>query len=233
MSYMVPDIFPDSYKWLEQQDPNTVREEHYFACVQDYVRFCVQGGEDAAHFMDPAQFFKPGDLQLYQTIQSVWSVVDKGRRCPTLAAMVLQVRVTAGVYTFRESLELQYAQFRAWCHNANLDPDNLNETPKERSNRLAAARMRKMRAKTSEVDITDPAEMELVRAVRAAQDNLKACKKYVREQENAAKTAYDAAVAQAKVARSATVSAAQAWVLPTVQAVHDAEQALESYRINK
>lgn len=237
MSFAVPKINPDSYDWLAQQDPNTLPAEHFIMCAEDYIRHNVEQGIPADQFMPVDRFFKPGDLQTLCDVVSWWPThPDCPVQAPTPATVLTLIRnrdPSQEPVTFDGALKLFTSRVQAWLKDSGHDPNNPNESKRERDNRLAAERMRKMRRLRAEVDITDPDEMNLLRALRTAKDNLAACKKYVRDQEAAAKLAYDAAVAQAKLARSATVSAAQAWVNPTHQKVLEAEAALEAYRASK
>lgn len=232
MTFVIPQTHPDSYQWLSQQDPDTIEYLVVMQCAHNYVQFFADQGFAT---QDPARFLQPGDLQTFSNVVRDWPAMEGAPRKPNIADIMLSLRIIdpTNVRTFAQDLDFLWQRCRAWLADKNYDPDNPNETPKERQNRLAAARMRKYRGKLNERNINDPEEMALVRKLREAQDNAKACRKYVRDQEAAAKTAYDAAVAQAKLARSATVSAAQAWVPQVDQAVVDAERALESYRINK
>lgn len=235
MTWTVPDILSQGQKWLMSVDPAIVKEIEFWHCCTDYVAHNIKAGIPAQDFQDPAQFFKQGDLQLYDNVRNAWSNDPKAPRLPGLADMLTSLRVLPGgkPQTFAQSLDFFHERLRSWARANNHDPDNLNETKEERNRRLSRERMRKKRAKDSEVDVTDPGEMDLLRAVREAKENLKAGKAWVRGQEEAAKLAYDAAVAQAKLARSATVSSAHAWVDQASRKVDEAERALESYHINK
>jgi len=232
MIFVPPKTHPDSYQWLRDHNPETLTYLDAIACARNYVEFFSEMGQST---QDPVRFLQAGDLQTFCNVVKDWPAMEGAPRKPNIADIMLSLRIIdpTNVRTFAQDLDFMWQRCRAWLADKNYDPDNPNETPKERQNRLAAARMRKWRGRLNERNIDDAEEMALVRKLREAQDNAKACRKYVRDQEAAAKTAYDAAVAQAKLARSATVSAAQAWVPQVDQAVVDAERALESYRINK
>lgn len=235
MTWTVPDILSQGQKWLMETNPLHVKEVEFWHCCTDYVAHNVKAGIPASDFQDPAQFFKQGDLQHYANVQSAWSPDPKAPRLPGLADMLTSLRVLPGSEprTFAQAIDFHHDRLRDWARKNKHDPDNLNETKEERERRLARDRMRRKRAKDADVDITDPGEMELVRALRAAKENLKAGKSWLRSQESAAKLAYDAAVEQAKLHRAQTVSACQQHVSAAEQKVLDAERALSSYRINK
>lgn len=235
MSYVIPDIFPASYKWLEQQDPSKLTLDHYKACAQDYIRHSVEQGIPLEQFMPVEQFVQDGDLQTLANVVSNWPLKEGAPPAPTPASLLIAIRSfdATKATTFTQALDATYQRCRKWMEANKLNPDNPNETPKERNARLSAARMRRKRQRDAEVDYTNPEELALVRAVREAKDNVTACRKWIKAEEIKARDAYDAAVAQAKAQRAATVSAAQAWLAPTLEKLSDAERALESYHINK
>lgn len=232
MTFVPPKTHPDSYQWLSQQDPDTIEYLTVMQCAHNYVEF-FSGIDQSTQ--DPARFLQPGDLQTFASVVKDWPAMEGVPRKPNIADLLLSLRVLDphNARTFAQELDFAWQRCRQWLADRNYDPDNPNETPKERSNRLAAARMRRYRSKLNETDVNDPAEMELVRALRAAQENHKAGKSWLRDQEAAAKRAYDAAVAYAKLARSTTVSTAQGHVDNAAQAVLEAERALDAYRIKK
>ena len=231
MSFVIPKTHPDSYAWLKEQNPETIKVEHFMACAHDYAKFYSAIGQ----VQDVERFVQPGDLQTLSNVVTDWPAMEGAPRRPEMAELLIGIRVIdpTNVRTFAQEIDFAWQRCRAWLADKNYDPDNPNETPKERQNRLAAARMRKYRSRINETDVQDEAEMALVRALRVAQDNAKAGKAWVRQQEDSAKHAYDAAVAQAKLARSTTVSTAQAHLQLALDSVAQAERALSEYRINK
>lgn len=234
MSFVIPKVRPDSYDWLAQQNPETLQFEHFVLCAQDYVRFFVEQGIPADEFQAVDRFVQPGDLQNLSTVVKDWPRKEGAPPVPTPASLLDSIRIkVGGVHTFRVALDTSVARMRAWAEATGLNPDNPNETSKERSNRKTAERMRRYRARVSDTDIQDPEEMALVRAVRVAKDNLAAGRAWVKMQEDAAKTAYDAAIAAAKLARATTVSNAQAYLQPASQAVDVAQAALDQHRASK
>lgn len=232
MTFVPPKVHPDSYQWLSEQDINTIEYLTVMQCLYNYVEFMQTMGMQT---MEPTAFFQPGDLQTLCNVVNDWPAMDNAPRLPGLADLLLSIKITEGYppQAFAQVLDGFVQRCRRWLVEHNHNPDKPNETPKERQKRLAAARVRRWRERMSDADVSDPDEMALVRALRAAQDNAKACRKWVRKQEAAAKAAYDAAVAQAKLARSTTVSTAQAWLPQVDQAVAEAEHTLSAYRVNK
>lgn len=233
MTYVPPNPHGPAHAWLNSVAPETVTEAQFRAALVNCVEHGVADGVRPNQYMDVDDYFKPGDLQFYENIRSMWSPVPNARTCPTLANMQTGIRIIGQPSSFRETLDFMYGQFRKWCVNAGLDPDNLNETSVERNRRLSRERMRRKRAKDAESDITDPGEMDLVRAVRAAKENLKAGQSWFKGVEADAKTAYDAAVEAAKLARLQTVSNARPHIHAAEEAVRNAQAALDNYRINK
>lgn len=235
MSFAIPKVYPDSYIWLEKQDPELLPFKDFVACAHDYIRHNVEQGIPADQFVPVEQFVQPGDLQTLSTVVKEWPVKEGAPPVPTMATLLTSIRIVdpSKRNTFARSLDIMVARMRAWAEVAGLNPDNPNESKKERSNRLAAERMRRYRGRIADTDIQDPEEMALVRAVKAAKDNLAAGRAWVKMQEDAAKAAYDAAIGAAKLARAQTVSNAQAHLQVARESVETAERALESYRINK
>lgn len=232
MTFVPPKTHPDSYHWLSSQDPNLIRVEDFVACAHDYAKFYSELGQQ----VQPVdRFIQPGDLQTLSNVVSDWPTMEGAPRKPTMAELLVSIRLVdpSNARTFAQELDFWWQRCRQWLADKNYDPDNPNETPKERANRLAAARMRKYRGRIAEVDIQDPDEMALVRALRAAQENHKAGKAWVRGQEDAAKHAYDAAIGAAKLARSQTVSNAQSHLKVAADMVVEAERALDAYRSSK
>lgn len=234
MTWTPPDVLSQGQKWLQTANPLHVKEIEFWHCCTDFVAHNIASGIPEDQFQDPAKFFKPGDLQHYCNVQSVWSQDARAPRLPGLDMLLTSLRVLPDTkpMTFAESVDFFYERLRQWARDNKHDPDNLNESKEERERRLARERMRRMRAKVADTDITDPGEMDLVRALRAAKENAKAGRAWLREQETAAKHAYDAAVAQAKLHRTQTVSACQQHISSADQAVVDAQRALDNYRIN-
>lgn len=234
MTWTPPDVLSQGQKWLMTADPLHVKEVEFWHCCTDYVAHNIAAGIPADQFQDPAKFFKPGDLQHYATVQQSWSPDAKAPRLPGLDMLLTSLRVfpDSKVQTFAEAVTFHYERLRQWARDHKHDPDNLNESKEDRERRLARERMRRMRSKVSETDITDPGEMDLVRALKAAKENARAGRAWLKEQEMAAKHAYDAAVAQAKLHRTQTVSACQQHISAADLAVVEAQKALDNYRIN-
>lgn len=226
-------MFGPAYAWLTNVDPAVVTEAQYYSALRNYIDHAIAQGVPDDQFLDEHKYFKPGDLQLYESVRSSWSPVPKARHCPTLADMLQGVRIVGAPLSFEASLKAQYGRFREWCAKAGKDPDNLDETPDERAKRKSRERMRRKRSRDAETDCQDESEVALLRAVRAAKENAKAGNTWFKGVEATAKTAYDAAVDRAKLARTQTVSAARVHVIAADTAVSEAERALSEYRLSK
>lgn len=234
MSWTPPDILSPGQKWLQTVDPSEVTEAQFWHCCLDYIEHNIKAGIDPSRFQDPANFFKPGDLQHYCNVRSLWSQDPKAPPLIELDSTLSSLRVDSDdPDTFKQVVDRCYGNLRKWAERVGKNPDDLNETKKERERRLARERMRKMRAKAAGLNVSDPNELELVKALQAAKDNVKAGRAWLKEQEVLAKHAYDSAVAKAKLQRTQTVSACQQHVSVAEQAVIEAQKALDNYRINK
>lgn len=233
MSYFIPKVNPDSYDWLERQPLEKLTAHDFRLCALDYVRHMVESnGVHPAEFQDVDIFFKPGDLQTLANVVKDWPRKEGAPRAPNPASLLMSIRTPDGStpYTFEQALGVTVARMRAWASANNLNPENPNETPKERSNRKTAERMRKMRARHAQTDVTDPEEIALLAAVRAAKANLATGRAWVKTNEDAAKAIRDAAISAAKEAYATTVSGYHVHLKGAAEQVQIAEAALDQYR---
>lgn len=239
MTFVPPKINPDSFDWLEQQDLQTLQYPHLLACAVDYIRHNVEDGVPSEQFQDPHVFVQPGDLQELANVVSWW---PQDPRCPvrkptagSLLTSIRNIDPSKPRQTFREALMSCQERAVTWLRANNHDPDNPNETAKERSNRMAAARMRKMRSTRAlaDFDPDDPEEVALIESVRMARENLRLCKEHIKTEERLAKAECETIISQAKLAKTNRIGAANSWLYPTQRTLLDAEQALDNYRIRK
>lgn len=233
MSFVIPKVNPDSFDWLERQDLNELTAQNFKLCALDYIRHMVEvNGCHPAEFQDVDKFFQPGDLQTLANVVKDWPRKDGAPLRPNPALLMTAIRVHEGSnpLTFAQALAVSVARMRAWCEVNKLNPDNPNESAKERSNRKAAERMRNMRARNALTNVTDPEEIALLAALRNAKANLATGRAWVKTHEDTAKAARDAAIAAAKEAYAATVSGFHAHLEVATKQVQTAQAALDQYR---
>jgi hypothetical protein len=207
-----------------------VRYEWFRQACLDYQQYQQDCGAPYEHMNDVDWYVQPGDLQTFVNVVSWWPKhAPKGFQAPYLYKMMLEC-VSPGARTFVQVLDDAKERLRPWMEAKRVSFDNPNESREEKKKRLNREGVARYRANHAPEPSDDPELAELMRACKAAQDNVAKGRAYVKGVERDAKAVYDAAVLAAKVARADTVSAAQAHLLIAEQHGEACLSALTAYK---
>lgn len=227
---------PPSVAWLQTAPFDEVTYDLFLQVCRDYAQYQLACGVSADRIMNPEQFVKPGDLQTLANVVSWWPKSAPATiPAPTLPRLLpAMVRTEHGNdVTFVEMLNLMRARLGPWMAANKVNPNDPNESREEREKRLNRERVARHRVRHAEEPEDDPELAALVRDAKLQSEYVTQGRKWLRDVERHAKHTYDAAVAQAKLARTATVSDAEAQLAAQIQRAEDAKALVDAYKARK
>ena len=229
---------PASVAWLQTADPNLVREEHFIQCMTDYIKWQRASGVPETYgFTDPAAFVEYGALQEYINVVSWWPKAPNAPRLPTLYQLIVESKFShadigpeRSAPCMKELVDVAVADVRKWLEDNGGNPDDPNETKEERAARLNRARVAKHRALHQSEFTDDPELNNMIIAMKNAERNAAAGRKWLKGEIKAAKTDMDAAIAKAKLDRADRVQRAEQAVALAESQAAGAREAIAQYK---
>lgn len=230
---------PASVAWLQTADPNVVREEHFIQCMTDYIAWQRASGVPEEYgFTDPHAFIEYGALQEYMNVVSWWPKAPNAPRLPTLYQMMVESKFlyadaekdSINVPCLKFLVDDAVADIRKWLEDNGGNPDDPNETKEERAARLNRARVAKHRALHASEFTDDPELNNMIIAMKNAERNAAAGRKWLKGEIKAAKTDMDAAIAKAKLDRADRVQRAEQAVALAESQAAGAREAIAQYK---
>lgn len=226
---------PASVTWLQTADDNTVQWTHYQQCLLDHAEWLRASGVPVEQIHNPYTFAQPGDLQTLQNVVSDWPRdAPPSQRAPTLYMLLQGLQIKGGVSEGNFDSQLRWYVHRntQWLIDNKRDPDNPNESKKERDARLNRERVARHRLRHA-AGSDDPNEHELIMRAKAAEENASQGRKWLKGAIQQEKLQCTADIAARKLQRDQTIQAYTQAVADAEKQAVDAKAVLDAYRIKK